>query len=56
MLFRSNEARVAWDDARARGLSPSAFVADRAVLFESVTGREAAAYVNRAGIPFTGAC
>jgi len=50
-----NEARAAWDDARSRGLSPSAFVADRAVLFESVTGREAAVYVNRAEIPFTGA-
>lgn len=46
-------ARAAWDDTRSRGVAPATFVADRAVLFESVTGREAAVYVERAAIPFS---
>ena len=47
------EARAAWDDTRSRGVARATFVADRAVLFESVTGREAAVYVDRAAIPFS---
>lgn len=47
-----HEQRVAWEQACARGLPPVAFTADRAVLFESVTGREAARYVERALLPF----
>ena len=46
------EQGAAWEHARARGLPPVAFTADRAVLFESVTGREAARYVERALLPF----
>lgn len=49
------EARVAWDDARSHGVIPATFVADRAVLFESVTGRGAAVYVARAEMRFAGA-
>ncbi|MBV8527480.1 MAG: RNA 2',3'-cyclic phosphodiesterase [Candidatus Dormibacteraeota bacterium] len=45
-------ARAAWDAARSRGVVPTTFVADRAVLFESVTGRDAAVYVERAELPF----
>ena len=48
-------ARLAWDHARSLGVAPATFVADRAVLFESVTGREAAVYVERAEIRFAGA-
>lgn len=46
------EARAVWDAAREGGVAPATFVADRAVLFESVTGREAAVYVDRAMLPF----
>jgi 2'-5' RNA ligase len=46
------ESRAAWDEARARTVMRAAFVADRAVLYESRTGREAAVYVERALLPF----
>lgn len=49
------EARAAWDEARSLGVEPATFVADRAVLFESVTGRGAAVYVERAAERFAGA-
>ena len=49
------EARAAWDEARSLGVAPETFVADRAVLFESVTGREAAVYVERAEVRFASA-
>lgn len=48
------EARVAWDEARSLGVAPATFVADRAVLFESVTGRGAAVHVERAEVRFGG--
>lgn len=48
------EARAAWDEARSLGVEPATFVADRAVLFESVTGRGAAVYVERAAERFAG--
>ena len=48
-------ARAAWDQARSVGIPSTTFVADRAVLFESVTGREAAVYVERADVRFAGA-
>lgn len=41
-------ARDAWRAALSRGVAESRFVADRVVLFESVTGRDAARYVERA--------
>lgn len=47
-------ARTAWDAARSRAVAPATFTADRAVLFESVTGREAALYIERADLPFAG--
>lgn len=47
-------ARSAWDGARSRGVAAAGFVADHAVLYESVTGREAAVYVERATVPFAG--
>ena len=50
----SREQMLAWDEARSAGLAPAAFVADRAVLFESVTGTGAAMYVERALVPFGG--
>lgn len=46
------EARAAWDAEQSRGLPPATYLADRAVLFESVTGREAAVYLERAVLPF----
>lgn len=49
------EARAAWDEAVSLGVAPQSFVADRVVLFESVTGREAAVYVERAAMLFAGA-
>ena len=49
------EARAAWDETWSLGVAPATFVADRAVLFESVTGREAAVYVERAEVRFGGA-
>lgn len=49
-----SEARAAWDHARSQGLQPTTFTADRVVLYESVTGREAAVYVERALVPFAG--
>ena len=48
------EAREAWNAARSLGVEPAIFIADRAVLFESVTGREAAIYVERAAVRFAG--
>lgn len=48
------EARAAWDDARSHGIATETFVADRVVLFESVIGRGAAVYVERARIPLAG--
>lgn len=44
-------ARGAWRQAVERGVPEWHFTADRAVLFESVTGREAARYVERALLP-----
>ena len=49
----TRDARAAWDQTRSRGVPRATFVADRVVLFESVTGREAAVYVERAAIPFS---
>jgi 2'-5' RNA ligase len=49
------DARAAWDRARSEGVRSAPFTADRAVLYESVTGRGAAVYVERAGLPFSGA-
>ena len=46
------EARAAWDRARADRVPPATFVANRAVLFESRTGRGAAVYVERAEFRF----
>lgn len=48
----TRDARTAWDRARADGVPPTAFVADRAVLFESRIGRGAAVYVERAEFRF----
>ena len=48
------EAQVAWDHALSRGIAPATFIADRAVLYESVTGRGAAVYVERAEVRFAG--
>ena len=48
-------ARAAWDAARKRGVKRSEFTADRAVLYESVTGRGPAQYVERAVLPLAGA-
>lgn len=48
------EARTAWDETRSLAVAPATFVADRAVLFESVTGRGAAVYVERAEVRFAG--
>ena len=49
------QARAAWDEARTRGFKRCEFIADRAVLYESVTGRGAATYVERAVLPLAGA-
>lgn len=49
------EARAAWDAARTHGVERSKFTADRAVLYESVTGRGPAEYVERAMLPLAGA-
>ena len=49
------DARVAWDEALSVGVAPATFIADRAVLFESVTSRDAAVYVERAQVRFAGA-
>ena len=46
------DARAAWDRARTDRVALMAFVADRAVLFESRTGREAAVYIERAEFRF----
>lgn len=48
----SAAARDAWQEAVSRGLPESRFTADRAVLFESVTGRDAAVYIERAVLQF----
>lgn len=51
----SAEARGAWRHAVERGVPESHFTADRVVLFESVTGREAARYAERAVLLLGGA-
>jgi 2'-5' RNA ligase len=47
-------ARDAWRAAVSGGVPESRFTADRTVLFESKTGREAAVYLERATLPFGG--
>ncbi|MGH7686133.1 MAG: RNA 2',3'-cyclic phosphodiesterase [Candidatus Dormibacteria bacterium] len=49
------EARVAWDAVQTQGVKRSEFLADRAVLYESVTGPGPAQYVERAVLPLGGA-
>lgn len=45
-------ARDAWEQAVARGVTAERFTADRLVLYESVTGRGGAVYLERASMPF----
>lgn len=46
-----DDARTAWNAARSRQFPPATFTADRAVLYESRTDREAAIYVERQLLP-----